>query len=233
MKSEARLLKVYMLTILSFLIISFLGDSIITVMAEDNMRLISPCIIIDPGHGGEDGGAISCTGDMESHYNLEISIRLNDLLTLLGYRTKMIRTEDVSVYTTGTSIAQKKRSDLRERVRIVNECRDAILLSLHQNHFSDSRYSGAQIFFADTEGSRALAEKMQEQFIFALNRSSNRKAKKSRGIFLMEHIQCPGVLIECGFLSNREENAKLKTSEYQKKICCVIASSVSLYISNT
>ena len=233
MKSEARLLKVYMLTILSFLIISFLGDSIITVMAEDNMRLISPCIIIDPGHGGEDGGAISCTGDMESHYNLEISIRLNDLLTLLGYRTKMIRTEDVSVYTTGTSIAQKKRSDLRERVRIVNECRDAILLSLHQNHFSDSRYSGAQIFFADTEGSRALAEKMQEQFIFALNRSSNRKAKKSSGIFLMEHIQCPGVLIECGFLSNREENAKLKTSEYQKKICCVIASSVSLYISNT
>ena len=190
-------------------------------------------IVIDPGHGGEDGGATSCRGVLESTYNLEISLRLNDLLHLLGYDTRMIRTTDTSIYTKGETIAQKKISDLKERVRIVNETENALLLSIHQNNFTDSRYSGAQVFYAGTEGSAQLAKLLQEKLVSTLNPGSNRKCKKSDGVYLMEHIDCTGVLIECGFLSNAEEEAKLSCATYQKKLCCVIAATVSQYLSNT
>ena len=115
-----------------------------------------PLIIIDPGHGGEDGGAISCTGVSESKLNLEISLRLNDLLNLLGYDTCLIRDSDISIHTKGETIAQKKASDLKERVRIVNETENAVLLSIHQNQFPDSRYSGPQVFFHISEHSISL-----------------------------------------------------------------------------
>lgn len=197
------------------------------------MPVREACIVIDPGHGGVDGGATSCTGKLESAYNLEIALRLNDLFQLLGYDTYMIRTQDVSVYTSGTSIAQKKISDLKERVRIANETENALLLSIHQNTFPDSRYSGAQVFFGNAEESRHLAEQLQKMFVQTLNPGSRRQAKKSSGIYLMEHIRCPGVLIECGFLSNPKEEANLNRKEYQQQLCCVIVSAVGSFLSNT
>ena len=100
-------------------------------------------------------------------------------------------------------------------------------------YFTDSRYSGAQVFYAGTEGSAQLAKLLQERLVSTLNPGSNRKCKKSDGVYLMEHIDCTGVLIECGFLSNAEEEAKLSCSTYQKKLCCVIAATVSQYLSNT
>ena len=109
-------------------------------------------VIIDAGHGGIDGGATSCTGVLESTLNLEIALRLNDLLTLLGMDTTMIRTTDTSIYTEGNTIAAQKVSDLKERARIVNDTENAILISIHQNTFSNSKYSGAQVFYAATEG---------------------------------------------------------------------------------
>lgn len=190
-------------------------------------------IIIDAGHGGVDGGAISCTGKPESSYNLEISLILNDLLNFMGYQTAMIRTTDVSVYTKGESIAQKKISDLKERVRMVNEVENGVLLSIHQNKFPDSRYSGAQVFYSKTEGSQELADTMQSGFINTLNPGSKRATKKVDGVYLMEHINCSGVLIECGFLSNPAEEARLCEKSYQQKVCCVIAASLSSYLSNT
>lgn len=216
-----------------FLLTVHWGSRAVTVIAEHMPVEREHCIIIDPGHGGIDGGATSCSGKLESMYNLEISLRLNDLLNFLGYETKMIRTEDVSVYTKGETISQKKVSDLKERVRIANSTENALLLSIHQNNFSDSKYSGAQVFYPDTAGSRELAEKLQSVLVSALNPGSNRKIKKSEGVYLMEHIQCTGVLIECGFLSNPEEEAKLSSAVYQKKLCCVIAGTVSQYLSNT
>ena len=190
-------------------------------------------VVIDAGHGGMDGGATSCTGKLESGYNLEISQRLNDLFHLLGYDTRMIRTTDTSIYTKGNTIAQQKVSDLKERVRIVNETENGLLLSIHQNNFSDSRYSGAQVFYATTENSEALAKALQTKLVASLNPGSNRKSKKSEGIYLMEKIQRTGVLIECGFLSNTEEEAKLGSAQYQKNLCCVIAATVSRFLSNT
>ncbi len=233
MKRHKRWVAFYFLVIGSVLLAAQWGSRAVTVIAENRPLEREQCFIIDPGHGGEDGGATSCSGRLESTYNLELSNRLNDLLCLLGYDTRMIRTEDVSIYTKGETIAQKKVSDLRERVRIVNETERAILLSIHQNNFSDSRYSGAQVFYAGTDGSRELATQLQTAFVQTLNPGSNRKSKKSDGIYLMEHITCPGVLIECGFLSNVEEEARLRSASYQKNLCCVIAATVSQYVSNT
>ena len=223
----------YFLTIAGVLLAAQWGSRAVTVIAESRPIEREHCIVIDPGHGGEDGGATSCTGLVESTYNLDISLRLNDLLHLLGHDTKMTRTTDTSIYTKGETIAQKKASDLKERVRIVNETEHALLISIHQNNFSDSRYSGAQVFYAGTEGSEALAKQLQSAFVSSLNPGSSRKSKKSDGIYLMEHIDCTGILIECGFLSNAAEEARLRNAEYQKKLCCVIAATVSEYLSNT
>lgn len=223
----------YIATAISVMLIAQWGSKAVTVISENMPIEREHCIIIDPGHGGEDGGATSCTGVLESTYNLEISKRLNDVFQFLGYDTKMIRTTDISVYTKGETIAQKKASDLKERVRIVNDTENAVLVSVHQNNFSDSRYSGAQVFYAETAGSEELAKQLQAALKDALNPGSNRMSKKSSGIYLMEHIKQPGILVECGFLSNPEEEAKLQNAEYQKKLCCVIASSVSSFLSNT
>ena len=233
MKGKLPLSALYCLTIGGLLLAVIWGSRAITVISENMPVERQHCIIIDAGHGGEDGGATSCTGKLESSFNLEISLRLNDLLHLLGYDTAMIRTSDVSIYTKGETIAQKKVSDLKERVRIANETENALLLSIHQNTYPESRYSGAQVFYANTAGSQQLAKELQSGFAATVNQGSNRKSKKSDGIYLMEHISCTGILVECGFLSNPEEEARLRSMEYQKKICCVIASSVSTYLSNT
>ena len=223
----------YGIVVVSVLLLVKWGNAAVTTAVESRPIERKQCIVIDAGHGGVDGGATSCTGKLESSYNLEIALRLNDLLHLLGYDTKMVRTADVSVYTKGESIAQKKVSDLKERVRMVNETENALLLSIHQNNFSDGKYSGAQVFYGREEGSEALAKQLQSAFVTALNPGSNRQCKKSEGVYLMEHIDCTGVLIECGFLSNAQEEAKLRTPEYQKKLCCVIAATASTFLSNT
>lgn len=223
----------YLLIVGCFLSGIFLGNRAVTVFSETQPMEREHCIVIDAGHGGIDGGATSCTGKLESTFNLEIALRLNDLLHFLGYETKMIRTTDISVYTRGETIAQKKISDLKERVRMVNETENALLVSIHQNNFSDGRYSGAQIFYADTEGSQLLAKQLQDAFVSTLNPGSNRQSKQSSGVYLMEHIDCTGVLVECGFLSNAQEEAKLRSPDYQQRLCCVIAATVIGFLSNT
>ena len=122
------------LVFLGILLLAMLGNKAVTVLSENAPLKSRHCFIIDAGHGGVDGGAVSCTGVYESRINLEIALRLNDLMHLLGYDTKMIRSEDISIYTYGETIAAKKSSDLKERVRIVNETENGILLSIHQNH---------------------------------------------------------------------------------------------------
>lgn len=220
----------YFLTIAAVLLAAQWGSRAVTVMTESSPLKREHCIVIDPGHGGEDGGATSCAGIVESTYNLEISLRLNDLMHLLGYSTRMTRTTDTSIYTKGGSLAQKKVSDLKERVRIANETEEALLVSIHQNIYADSQYSGAQVFYASTEGSEVLAKALQDAFRESVNPGSNRRSKQCTGVYLMEHIQCTGVLIECGFLSNPGEEAKLRSADYQKRLCCVIAATVSAYL---
>ncbi len=231
MKKGNQLLLVYLTTIAVFLLLSHWGSRTVTVLAENTSLSRKRTIVIDAGHGGVDGGATSCSGRLESAYNLDISLRLRDLLHFLGYNTVMIRTTDISVYTKGETIAQKKASDLKERVRITEETPNALLISIHQNIFPDSSCTGTQVFYGKTSGSMELAQVMQSAFQLSLG--SNRKCKKSSGIYLMDHIHCTGILIECGFLSNPAEDALLNSADYQQKLCCVVASAVSQYLSNT
>ena len=228
--SKRGLICVYIFVFGAIVIAGFIVNRGATAVSQNAPLRNRHCFIIDPGHGGVDGGAVSCTGVYESKINLDISIRLNDLLHLMGYDTKMIRTEDISIYTNGTSIAAKKASDLKERVRIVNETENGILLSIHQNHYSDSHYSGGQMFYPNTEGSELLAKSLQASFVKTLNPGSNRQAKPAEGLYLMKHINKTGVLIECGFLSNFEEESQLRQSDYQKKICAVIATVCGSYL---
>ena len=226
-----RLIPFYILVISCFLLGTWGANHAVTVMAENEPITGRTCIVIDAGHGGVDGGTTSCTGVLESGINLEISLRLRDMLHLLGYQIHMIRTEDISIHSKGDTIAQKKISDLKNRVEIINKTENGILVSIHQNYFSDSRYSGAQVFYPATPESEQLAGMMQKALVQHLNPGSNRNSKKVSGVYLMEHIQCTGILIECGFLSNPEEEAKLRSEDYQKQLCCVIAATLSIFTS--
>ena len=188
-------------------------------------------VVIDAGHGGEDGGASSKSGVLESTINLEIAGITNDLLRFAGVRTAMVRTQDVSVYTEGGSIQQKKVSDLKNRVKLVESTPNALLLSIHQNFFTEGKYHGAQVFYAKTPGSQQLAEQLQSNLALGLEPDNHRQCKKSDGVYLMEHIDCTGVLVECGFLSNYEEEQRLLQPEYQKKLAAVIAGTLSVWLS--
>ena len=213
-----------------FLIVGVSLSRAVTIFSENSEIERRNCVIIDAGHGGVDGGATSCTGVLESEINLQISLRLNDLFHLLGIDTIMIRTTDASIYTKGKTIAAKKVSDLKERVRIINESENGVLVSIHQNHFADPRYSGAQTFYAKTPGSKELAQFLQTTFKNTINPSSKRQIKKSDGIYLMQHIETTGILVECGFLSNAEEENRLRDAQYQNKLCICIVTAVRHYL---
>lgn len=224
------LVPTYFLIIAALIFTAHMGSKAITAFNEKKPVSQRSCVVIDAGHGGIDGGATSCTGVLESQLNLEIALRLNDLFHLLGIQTYMIRTEDVSVYTHGETIASKKISDLKNRVATVNGIEYAILISIHQNHFNDSRYSGAQVFYANNGMSKTFAAAIQNDLVKLSGNGNNRKIKKAEGIYLMEKIKCPGILIECGFLSNPYEEALLRNESYQKKLCSVIASTTTRYL---
>ena len=226
MKYFRRFWLLYLVTALVFCTMAIGGNDVVSTIAEAIPLERRYVFVIDAGHGGEDGGAVSCSGVKESGINLDIALRLNDMLHLLGAETVMIRKADVSVHTSGNSIGARKASDLRERVRIVNSMENSILISIHQNYFTQSQYSGAQMFYNDQAGAMELAKSLQDSFLSTINRGSNRQSKKVDGIYLLENIQRPGILVECGFLSNPQEEALLRTGEYQKKICCVIATTL-------
>lgn len=230
--SFVSLLPLYLAVFGGCILLAAFSNRAVTTMAENTPLNGRVEIIIDAGHGGEDGGAVSYTGVYESKINLDISVRLHDVLRFLGYQTQMIRTEDVSMHTEGDTIAAHKVSDLKNRVEIINKRSNALLVSIHQNSFQQSQYHGAQVFYANDPSSKELGESLQASLIRTLNPGSNRSAKRASGIYIMEHIQCTGILVECGFLSNAEEEAKLREGEYQKKLCCVIGSALAQFISS-
>lgn len=211
------------LAIFAALALSHVGKTVSVMNAEQPIT-----VVIDAGHGGEDGGALSVSGVAESGINLQIALRLNDFLHLMGVKTAMIRTEDVSVYTEGSTIAQKKVSDIRNRVRIIQQTPNALLVSIHQNQYSEAKYRGAQVFYA--KGSEALAEQLQSLLIRQVDPNNHRECKQAKDIYLMEHIDCTAVLVECGFLSNYEEEQLLRDASYQKKLIAAIGCGISAYL---
>ena len=189
-------------------------------------------VILDAGHGGEDGGASTADGVLESGINLEIALRLRDLLAFAGVDTQMIRDTDTAVYSGDCrTISQKKVSDLKNRASMVNAVENGLLVSIHQNYFEQTKYCGAQVFFAKTDGSKALAERIQQSLRENVDAANHRQCKPSQSVYLMEHIECTGVLIECGFLSNYEEAKRLQTDAYQKKLTAAICGAITEYLS--
>lgn len=181
-------------------------------------------LILDAGHGGEDGGASTAAGDKESDINLAIVQKTRALMTFLGVEPLLSRETDISLHSSGAeTIRQKKVSDLKNRVALVERTPNAMLLSVHQNHFTDPRYSGSQVFFNSDDISRQWGEAAQEALRQTLNPGNDRRAKPiPDGIYLFDHISCPAILVECGFLSNGEEAALLLTSTYQWKVAMAL-----------
>lgn len=181
--------------------------------------------VLDAGHGGEDGGAVSVTGVAESGINLDIVRRMDAVLGLWGQPACLLREEDISLHDpeAGT-LREKKVSDLHNRAAAVEALEGATLVSIHQNSYPQSRYHGTQVFFAPTEGSQQLAEAIQQGVQGTLQLENRRAAKQIAGnVYLMNHVDNRAVLVECGFLSNPEEERALRDPEYQTRMAAVLA----------
>lgn len=192
--------------------------------ATDPNTQASWTLILDAGHGGEDGGASTAAGETESGINLAIVLKTRALMVFLGVEPKLTRDTDISIHSEGCeTLRQKKRSDLKNRVALVESTPNALLISVHQNHFTDPKYRGFQVFFNDGDMNRQWGEGTQEVLRQMLNPDNGREAKPMPdGIYLFSHISCPAILVECGFLSNGEEAAMLCTDMYQKKIAVAL-----------
>lgn len=172
-----------------------------------------PTIIIDAGHGGEDGGASVNNSVLEKNINLEIAKKLKVFLQSNGFKVIMTRSDD-------NALSDVKRKDLQRRVDIFNSSSDNIVLSIHQNKFEQSQYHGAQVFFSANDiKSKNLANCIQLSVKKLLQPDNNRSIKKAGSeIFILDNCDVPSVLIECGFLSNETELKKLLDESYQNKI---------------
>lgn len=183
-----------------------------------------PVILIDAGHGGEDGGAGE-NGVQEKDVNLSVALQLRDLLELSGFQTVMTRETDVSIYDdSAATVREKKVSDLRNRLKLIQQYPNCTFLSIHQNQFSESKYHGAQMFYSKNDSrSKLLAEKLQSSFVSLLQPENQREIKEAtKDIYLLWNAQVPAVIVECGFLSNPEEAEKLDDASYQKKLAFTI-----------
>jgi len=201
------------------------------ILCQNEQNTVS--LVIDAGHGGEDGGAVSSDGVMEKDLNLTISFILNDIFRSSGVNTVMTRNEDKMLYTDNIK-GKKKSQDLKNRALVAKEYPDSLFLSIHMNKFAESKYSGLQVYYSKTNSvSSRLADKIQSFTKAYLQPDNNRETKASgSGIYLLEHIQNPAVLVECGFLSNPEETAKLTDKDYQKKLAVVIYAAVMDHINS-
>lgn len=184
-------------------------------------------LVIDPGHGGEDGGAVSADQSVtESQINLEIALRVRDLMTFFGQPTVMTRTEDRAIYSSqAQTLREKKVSDLKNRVALVNELDGAVLLSIHQNSLPSSPVThGAQVFWNGGEGAEAWGTMVQDALNQTVNAGNEKQGRRiADSIYLMKHVQSPAVLVECGFLSNGEETVLLQKTDYQLTLATAIA----------
>ena len=192
----------------------------------------APVFVLDAGHGGADGGAVSISGMYESDVNLDVTLRLHDVFALLGSDVVMTRSDEASLADDPTaSLRQQKVSDTQNRVELINSVERARLISIHQNSLpGHPSVHGAQVFYSETDGSAELAEAIQQAMNNVIN-VDNSKHKKpiSRDVYLMNHVTCPAVLVECGFLSNDAETEGLQEASYQTllalTICCGVTES--------
>ena len=199
-----------------------LNDRFIFTSAKtDNIKTV----ILDAGHGGFDGGAVAHDGTVEKDINLKITSFLKEMLKSAGYRVISTRDTDVSTDDVETdTIAIRKKSDLQNRLKLMNDYPDGVFVSIHLNKFTTSAAKGSQVFYnGKIEESKVLGEAIQNSIVSLLQPENTRVNKKATtSTYLLYNATIPAVLVECGFLSNRAELELLKDTEYQKKMafCC-------------
>lgn len=210
---------------------------LLTLLPEDQATAaqIAPTLVIDAGHGGEDGGAVAADGTLESDINLDIALRLKALADFWGVDAVMTRTEENIDYPEDAeTLSARKKSDQNARVSLIHNTPGAVLLSIHQNNYPASAPWGIQVFYGEQEGSEAFASLIQQNMTSQLC-PNNRRLEEAIDdtIYLMRRAECPSVLVECGFLSNPSDLANLQSESYRLKLATVMLSSYLQYIRGT
>ena len=193
-----------------------------------------PTVILDAGHGGEDGGAVSAAGAAEKTLNLSITLALGDMLRANGVEVIYTRTDDNGLYD-GAEPGHRKMADLKNRLAVRSEHPDAVFLSIHMNTFSDPRYSGMQLFYSGNDpSSKQLAERLRDANRMYLQSDNTRACKQAdSSIFLLDRAAGTAVLAECGFLSNPDEAVKLMTAEYREQVAAVLCVGILNFFKET
>ena len=219
-----KIMKIVAIMMLSFLVLNI---SLLKVNAEENNKVI----VIDPGHGGIDGGAKSENGVIEKDINLSISLKTKAALESKGYKVIMTRSEDVGLYTDGKKVREKKIEDLGNRVKIKKENKCDAFISIHQNMFPQKNCKGAQVWSANNEPSQKLGKIIQQKFKEEVDQNNKRKAKVAKKEYkiLNDGYEGASVIVECGFLSNPEECELLGKEDYQNKIANTLANAIDEY----
>lgn len=233
MKSKKVFISVFCLVIISLFSVHFWFSPEVKYSVSSAVKLRSmPTVIVDAGHGGEDGGAVALDNSNEKDYNLDIALKLQRILELNGFNVIMTRTGDVMTCDKGLkSIRSRKISDIYNRFALMEKHPDAIFVSIHQNKFNDENQKGTQVFYSgNNDKSNALAQSIQQNIKDKLQPENNRMIKKSgTEIYLLYHAKIPAVLVECGFVSNYEDLKKLKTDEYKTQLAMLIAEGIINY----
>lgn len=201
--------------------------------ASVNFSEDMPIIVLDAGHGGIDGGCSTADGISEKGINLNILLKVRDMLRVSGYDVKVTRDTDKSIHDKGIEgIANQKSSDMDNRLALFNKYPNSVCISIHQNQFTDPKYSGAQMFYSDTNSqNERLAEIMQGQFVKFIQPDNQREIKLcGKELFLCYFSENPTVMVECGFLSNEAEAKLLTDEEYQSKVAFTIFSGINEFV---
>ena len=227
-EEQNRVLKLVMLGILMvsmFVVARESAMQVSSMQAESRKRL---CVVIDAGHGGSDPGKVGINDQLEKDVNLKIAKMLKQFLQAEGISVVMTREGDGGLYDEGAS--NKKVQDMKKRLEIIEKADPVMVVSIHQNSYHEEYVKGAQVFYYKTsEGSRSLAQVLQEQ-LRRLDPDNKREAKGNDSYFLLKKTAKPIVIVECGFLSNREEAEKLSTALYQEKMAWNIHMGIMKYL---
>ena len=207
---------------------SFIGVNLSFAKETMNTSKGNKKILIDAGHGGMDGGTSSQNGTVEKDINLSIAKKLKESLKKSGYEVVMTREEDTGAYSKSGTIRSNYNEDLKSRCDLKKSSNCDMLISVHLNYFSQSKYYGAQVWYSDYKDSVTLASTIQKNFRTDLDPNNKRIQKPAKNAYKLLRVNdnMPSVIVECGFLSNNEEEQKLKSDEYQGKIADSISKSV-------
>jgi len=210
-------------------LVGFTLGSVKEVWIETATEPQSPVVLIDPGHGGEDGGTTGTAGTVEKDINLKVAKYLAAYLDKANISYIMTRDSDISIHDDNcNTIREKKRSDLLNRRKLIENCGAQLFVSIHMNYFEQSQYKGAQVFYSPVNpNSKAFAQRVKDSLLATLKDDNKREIKQAYdSIYLMKYTSMPAVLVECGFLSNPEEEALLNTKDYQKKLAKAICNAI-------